>query len=280
MLESMIRESVIKTSEYALPAHISQRGSEGARNPEVDNDDFHSQRTFNSQESRLPSVIQHFSQNMENNNRVSSGRFQSVIKQTSYLPSRHSLSQEEAVTPKLNPHSDALIRHGVAPVVRVPVTSVSVPVAKGARATKEFSTDVSSVSRLTRPTAAAPMSASFVHSVDTYAQPIRESRRHLQKPTSTQTSPKRKSRSSKAIQHPDQTEYIKLPLPEGALDSSNFQSSEGSSGRPRMNPSKDRAKTDGSMLMHLCVAINVILFSALSGIVFAYFLHMGTIRKV
>ncbi|KAH7969529.1 hypothetical protein HPB52_019305 [Rhipicephalus sanguineus] len=266
MIESMIRESFIKTSEYALPVHISQRGSEGERNPEVDNDGFHSQRTINSQESRLPSVIQHFSQNMENNNRVSSGRFQSVIKQTSYLPSRHSLSHEEAVTPKLNPHSDALIRHGVAQVVRVPVTSVSVPVAKGARATKEYSMDVSSVSRLTRPTAAAPMSASFVHSVDTYAQPIRESRRHLQKPTSTQTSTKRKSRSSKAIQHPDQTEYIKLPLPEGALDSSNFQSSEGSSGRPRMNPSKDRAKTDGSMLMHLCVAINLLSRSTAIGL--------------
>ncbi|KAL1427523.1 hypothetical protein MTO96_017231 [Rhipicephalus appendiculatus] len=105
---------------------------------------------------------------MECSKRVSSGRFQSAIKQTSYLPSRHSLSQDDAVVPKLIPHSGALTGHEAAPVVRVPVTSVSVPVAKGARAPKEYSTDISSVSRLTRPMAAAPVSESLVHCMDTF----------------------------------------------------------------------------------------------------------------
>lgn len=275
MVESEIRNFVIQTSEYA------QRGVKNSRNPEVKNDDFHSQLTFHSRESRRPSGIERVGQNMESNRRMSSGHLQSSIKQTPYLPSRPSLSQEEAVVPKLTPHSVALIQHGAAPLVRVPVTSLSVPVAKGAQAPKEYSADFLSVSRLTRPTAAAPTSQSLVRCMDSLPQPIRENRGHLKEASSAQTSPKKKSRSSKAIQHPDLMEYVKLPTPEGAHDSSNFQSSEGSSGRPHTQPSKGRAaKADGSMLMHLCIAINVILFSALSGIVFAYFLHMGTIRKV
>ncbi|CAN7938123.1 unnamed protein product [Ixodes hexagonus] len=42
------------------------------------------------------------------------------------------------------------------------------------------------------------------------------------------------------------------------------------------NIGKRPRRTEGSLLMHLCVAVNVILFSALSGIVFAYFLHFGS----
>lgn len=276
MLDSMTREPVIEAHEadYALPTHTWQQASEDARNPAANGE------MFNSQESRQPSVIQRLSQNIENNKRVSAGHFQQGIEQTSHLPSRHSLSQEEAVVPKLTLHSAALICPEVKSAVRVPVMSVSVPIAKGARAARENSMDISSVSRLTRQISGAPVRESLVYSMETFSQPIRESRRHLQKASSAQTSPRKKSRSSKAIQYPDQAGGIKLPFPEGELDSSNFQSSDRSTGRPRIQSSKDRAKTDGSMLMHLCVAINVILFSALSGIVFAYFLHMGTIKRM
>lgn len=282
MLDSRMPESVTETqeAEYALPAQTSQRGSEVRRNPGVDNnDEFHSEQIFSSLGSRQPSVIQRISQNIENAKRVSVGHFQSGINQTSHLLPRRLSSQEEAIIPKFTPHSAAFIRHEAASVTRVPATSVSVPVAKGVRAAKEHSTDVSSVSRLTRQFSAVPMRNSLVYHVDKFPAPIRESRRHLQNTSSAQTSSKKKSRSTKAIQYPDQTGCMKLAFPEGELDSSNFQLSEASTGRPLIPPSKEKTKTDSSMLMHLCVAINVILFSALSGIVFAYFLHMGTIRK-
>ncbi|XP_065288689.1 histone H3.v1-like [Dermacentor albipictus] len=282
MSNSRMRESVTETQEveYALPAQRSQRDNEDRRNPGEDNNgEFHSEQIFNSLGSSKPSVIQHSSQNTEKTKHVSVGGFQSGVNQTSHLPPRRSSSQEDAIVPKFTPHSAAFIRHEAAAVARVPVTSVSVPVAKGVRAAKEHSTDLSSVSRLTRPISAAPMRNSLAYQADKFPPSIRESRRHLQSASSAQTSSKKKLRSTKVIQYPDQTGCMKLAFPGGELDFSNFQSSEASTGRPLIPPSKDKTKTDSSMLMHLCVAINVILFSALSGIVFAYFLHMGTIRK-
>lgn len=50
--------------------------------------------------------------------------------------------------------------------------------------------------------------------------------------------------------------------------------------RQALPATKSIQKTESSMLMHVCVAVNLILFSALAGIMFAYFLHFETsLRK-
>ncbi|CAN8002861.1 unnamed protein product [Ixodes pacificus] len=46
--------------------------------------------------------------------------------------------------------------------------------------------------------------------------------------------------------------------------------------KPSSSTGKRSGKTEGSLMMHLCVALNVILFSALTGIVFAYFLKFAS----
>ncbi|CAN8026739.1 unnamed protein product [Ixodes persulcatus] len=49
--------------------------------------------------------------------------------------------------------------------------------------------------------------------------------------------------------------------------------------KPSSSTAKRSRKTEDSLIMHLCVALNVILFSALTGIVFAYFLKFASASK-
>lgn len=135
-------------------------------------------------------------------------------------------------------------------------------------------------SRFTRPIYEASDSLELMEGdprlAENFILPMKESLVYLQKPVSVQTSPK--PLSCKAIQHPALAKDLKIDFP-ATLESSNFQVSKTSTGRPLLSPVKRKSKSDSSILMHMCVAINVILFSALSGIVFAYFLNMNQAKK-
>lgn len=281
VLRSGLYESVIEVvgTEYAVPETINDQSNFSGNQDQ----EFHSEQSV--QYSIQPPVLQRVSKNNEQSNRLSMGRFPSTV-----IPAFHSLppessSHREVVIPKYVPRSIAFIQHdAAASMTKVPVTSLSVPVAKGAQTAKDRAMDVAPASR--------PMRGNYDHShsssvgrdslilyMNKFPAAMKEDRRHMQKALSAQTTSKKKLRSSKAIQHPDLMGGMRLPYVE-TLESSNFQSSETSTGRPLISPTKQKSKSDGSMLMHLCVAINVILFSALSGIVFAYFLHVRAIKKM
>lgn len=242
--------------------------------------DLRSDKALGGKESKQPSARQQLSRSHGRSKPISLGRLSSALAENADLMPPVSSSLKEVTMPKFAPRSIGIIQHEAPPMTRAPITSISMPETKGTRATMENPMCGTPSSRFTRPDYIASNSSELMEEgprlVRSVLPPVKESMAYLQKPASVQTSPK--PRSCKAIQHPALASDLKITYP-AALESSNFQSSETSTGRPLLSPVKRKSKSDSSILMHMCVAINVILFSALSGIVFAYFLNMNQAKR-
>lgn len=234
--------------------------------------DIRNDKASTAKESKQLSVR---SQNHGRRKPISLGRLSSALTQGVDPMPPLSSSLNDVLTSKFAARTMGIIQRKASPITRAPIISISMPETKGTRAKMENPVCGAPTSRCTRPDHIASNSFEMMEEGPVMARnflpPMQEGMACSQKPVSVQTSPK--PRTCKAIQHPALATFPAM------LESPNFQTSKTSTGQPLLSPVKRRSKSDSSILMHMCVAINVILFSALSGIVFAYFLNMNQAKK-